>query len=70
MYIIFTDWIYFCWILQPINFEPIQLIKTPLGRIEFLSRNHNFSHQNHVFKLSQTTIVKFGIKIISEKRWF
>ena len=32
--------------------------------------NHNFSHQNHVFKLSQTTIVKFGIEIIGEKCWF
>ena len=30
MYIIFTDWIYFYWIPQPIYFEPNQAINTPL----------------------------------------
>ena len=40
MYIIIsTDWIYFCWILQPINFEPIQvIIKRLQGVLNFYNK--------------------------------
>ena len=39
MYIIIsTDWIYFCWILQLTNFEPIQPIKRLKGVLNFYNK--------------------------------
>ena len=45
------------------------LLKRLKGVLSFYNKTI-ISRIKTCFKLSQTTIIKFGIKIISEKHWF
>ena len=67
MYIIIsTDWIYFYWNLQPIIFEPIQPIKTPLGCIEFYNETTisriKIMFSNFLRQPSSSLVSKLSVK--------